>query len=61
MADTIFYTAVDGGVTGVLDARKSIYSAAVRDSGAHAWLNQKMAYASATAFHKKAGRSADLS
>jgi len=60
MADTIFYTAVDGGVQGALNARKNIYSTAVRDSGAHAWLNQKMAYASATAFHKKAGRSASL-
>lgn len=60
MADTIFYTAVDGGVTGALGARRDIYAATVRNSDAHAWLNQKMAYATATATNKKNGNSATL-
>ena len=61
MADTIFYTAVDGGVAGAIGARSSIYSAAVRNSSALAWLNQKMAYADATATNTKNGNSAALS
>jgi hypothetical protein len=46
---TIFYTAVDGSVTGPLDARKAYYASEERNTGAHSWLVKKMAYASATA------------
>ena len=45
---TIFFTPVEGPA-GPLNARKRIYSESVRNSDAHAWLHQKMAYATANA------------
>jgi hypothetical protein len=47
--ETIFYTKVSDQVKITLDARKSYYSSEDRSSGAHAWLFQKMAWATAYA------------
>lgn len=60
MAETIFYTAVDGKVQTVLDTRKGYYSSDDRTSAAHAWLFQKMAYASAQAYNETSGKSKSL-
>jgi hypothetical protein len=57
--ETIFFTPVTTPA-GALDARKSIYSAAVRNSDAHAWLHRKMAYAQASAVITSTGQSAAL-
>ena len=56
---TIFYTAVDGSVTGPLNARKSYYASEDRSEGAHSWLIKKMAFASATA-KNQAGKAASV-
>jgi len=58
--ETIFYTQVDGGVVGALNARKAHYGATSRTSDAHAWLTRKMAWASASAHHKLSNRGASL-
>lgn len=57
--ETIFFTPV-GAPAGVLDARSRIYGEALRNSDAHAWLNQKMAYADASAHNKINGNKASL-
>jgi hypothetical protein len=61
MAETIFYTAVDGKVTEKLELRKTYYASDDRSSAAHKWLFQKMAYASAGAINKATGKSKILS
>jgi len=61
MAETIFYTEVTGSVTTKLDLRKTYYKSEDRSSGAHAWLFQKMAYASAQAYNEATGKSKSLS
>jgi hypothetical protein len=60
MAETIFYTEVDGKVKSVLNARKSHYASEDRSSAAHAWLFQKMAYAAAQAYNEASGKSKGL-
>jgi hypothetical protein len=57
--ETIFFTPV-GAPAGPLNARKNIYSTALRDSNAHAWLHRKMAYAEASARIPATGQSANL-
>ena len=47
---TVFYTPVDDNVKKALDARKNFYGAMQRNSFAHTWLHQKMAWAEAKAF-----------
>lgn len=46
---SVFFTKVDGGVAKALNARKAYYASELRGDGAHAWLHQKIAYATATA------------
>lgn len=60
MSESIFFTAVDGSVAGALSKRKAYYASENRGDGAHAWLYQKIAYATAVAKHKKRGKSASL-
>ena len=55
----VFASDVDGGVQGTLNTRKAYYGAQLRDSGAHAWLLQKTAYAIAAA-KTKDGKSSSL-
>ena len=57
---SIFYTNVDGAVQSTINARSQIYAATLRDSNAHAWLNQKMAWANASANNEKNGNAASL-
>jgi hypothetical protein len=45
----VFAEDVDSSVQGTLNTRKAYYGAQLRDSGAHAWLLQKTAYAFAAA------------
>ena len=47
--NSVFATNVDGGVQNLLNTRKAYYAAQFRDSGAHAWLLQKTAFARANA------------
>lgn len=54
---SVFFTKVDGGVAKALNARKSYYASELRGDGAHAWLHQKIAYATATAKGQKASAS----
>ena len=56
MAETIFYTAVEESVTKPLNLRKTYYESADRNSAMHAWLFQKMAYASAEALNEVTGK-----
>jgi hypothetical protein len=56
----VFASDVDGGVQKLLNARKAYYSAQFRDSGAHAWILQKTAFARARAVTKASGRSATI-
>lgn len=56
MAETIFYTAVEESVTTPLNLRKIYYESADRNSAMHAWLFQKMAYASAEAYNEVTGK-----
>jgi len=56
MAETIFYTAVDEKVTIKLEQRKTFNKSDDRSSGAHKWLFQKMAYASAAASNEASGK-----
>lgn len=60
MANTIFFTPVDGSVTGALNKRKSYYMSENRSEGAHNWLFKKVAFATATAQNPFVGRSASL-
>ena len=60
MAETVFYTAVDGKVSSILDARKSYYRSEDRSSGAHKWLFQKMAWATAYAYNEANKKSKSL-
>lgn len=53
-----FATDVDGSVQKLLNTRKAYYSAQFRDSGAHAWILQKTAFARASAVTKANGKSA---
>jgi hypothetical protein len=57
---SLFYSEVKDEVKHVLDTRKSIYAATDRSSGAHKWLYQKMAWASAYALNDKTGKSKSL-
>ena len=61
MAETIFYTEVDGKVKNFLNTRKSYYASEDRSSGAHKWLFQKMAWAAASAYNETSGKSKSLS
>jgi hypothetical protein len=54
----VFASDVDGGVQKLLNTRKAYYSAQFRDSGAHAWILQKTAFARASATTRASGRSA---
>jgi hypothetical protein len=56
----VFASDVDGGVQKLLNTRKAYYSAQFRDSGAHAWILQKTAFARAQAITKASGRSATI-
>ena len=56
----VFATNVDGNVQKLLNTRKAYYSAQFRDSGAHAWILQKTAFAQAQAITKANGKSASL-
>lgn len=47
---TVFYTPVDDNVKKALNTRKNFYGAMQRDTAAHTWLHQKMAWAEAKAF-----------
>ena len=55
----VFASDVDGSVQGTLNTRKAYYGAQLRDSGAHAWLLQKTAYAIASAKTKN-GKASSL-
>lgn len=54
----VFASNVDSSVQKLLNARKSYYSAQYRNSGAHAWILQKTAFARAQAITKSNGKSA---
>jgi hypothetical protein len=56
----IFYSEVDSKVQEILQRRKDIYGAKVRDSNAHNFLHKKMAWAEATAITKNPKRGAVL-
>jgi hypothetical protein len=54
----VFASDVDGSVQKLLNTRKAYYSAQYRNSGAHAWILQKTAFARAQAITKSNGKSA---
>jgi len=60
MSDTIFYTEVDAQVKNALNARKNYYKSENRNSAAHKWLFQKMAYATAQAVNEVSKKSFSL-
>ena len=62
MSDSIlFYTPVDKKVQDKLNTRKNYYKSEDRSSGAHAWLFQKMAWATAQAYNESTGKSKAIS
>ena len=60
-AKSIFFTDVDGSVTGTLNARGTAYSATNRSSSQLNWLLKKTAYANASAYSKGTGHASSLS
>jgi len=60
MAESIFFTDVDGSVTGTLNGRGAAYSATNRNSNQLNWLLKKTAYARASAKSEGTGNSANL-
>ena len=60
MGDSIFYTSVLGSIRKKIRSRGAAYGTTERTTNTLRWLAGRSVYASASAVHKRAGRSASI-